>query len=186
MDEITQKVIDGTAWREFCDLLIDAGEAILGEGNPADPLDRAEGFRMLTRLLRCALESKLEYGRATQPQLICTCHETMKIVGENPDNHYLGTPLDGTYDYRIWGTRGDAKWISFNLFSGGGFGGGGPGVGPPCTKSRCTCAGRQLRADHLAARAPGELAPLRGGHPEPSDPPDIPRQAPSSPRRHAH
>ncbi|HEX3795988.1 MAG TPA: DUF1214 domain-containing protein [Acidimicrobiales bacterium] len=129
MDEITQKVVDGTAWSEFCDLLRDAGEAVLSEGNPSDPLDRAEGFRMLTRLLRCALESKLEYGRPTQPQLICTCHETMKIVGENPDNHYLGTSLDGAYDYRIWGTRGDAKWISFNLFSGGGFGGGGPGVG---------------------------------------------------------
>jgi hypothetical protein len=128
-DEITQKVVDGTAWREFCDLLADAGSTILAEGNPDDPLDRAEGFRMLTRLLRGALESKLEYGRASHPALICTCHETIKIVGENPDNHYLGSSLDGRYDYRIWGTRGDAKWISFNLFSGAGFGGGGPGTG---------------------------------------------------------
>ncbi len=129
MDEITRKVVDGTAWREFCELLADAGSTILAEGNPDDPLDRAEGFRMLTRLLRGALESKLEHGRATQPALICTCHETIKIVGENPDNHYLGSSLDGRYDYRIWGTRGDAKWISFNLFSGAGFGGGGPGTG---------------------------------------------------------
>lgn len=129
MDDVTQKVVDGTAWREFCDLLADAGEAVLAEGNPDDPLDRAEGFRMLTRLLRGALENRLEYGRGDQPQLICTCHETIKIVGENPDNHYLGTSLDGQYDYRVWGTRGDAKWISFNLFSGAGFGGGGPGTG---------------------------------------------------------
>src|SRR5271155_3256247 len=82
MDEVTQKVVDGTAWREFCDLLADAGEAILADGNPDDPLDRAEGFRMLTRLLRGALENRLEYGRATQPTLVCTCHETIKIVGE--------------------------------------------------------------------------------------------------------
>jgi hypothetical protein len=129
MDEITQKVVDGTAWREFCDLLADAGEAILAVGNPTDPLDRAEGFRMLTRLLRGALENRLEHGRSSEPELICTCHETIKIVGENPDNHYLGTSLDGKYDYRIWGTRGEAKWISFNLFSGPGFGGGGPGTG---------------------------------------------------------
>jgi uncharacterized protein DUF1214 len=129
VNEITQKVVDGTAWREFCDLLADAGEAILAEGNPADPLDRAEGFRMLTRLLRGALESKLEYGRATQPELICVCHETIKIVGENPDNHYLGASIDGRFDYRIWGTRGQAQWISFNLFSGAGFAGGGPGTG---------------------------------------------------------
>ncbi len=129
MDESTQKVVDGTAWSEFCDLLKDAGQIILADGNPDDPLDRAEGFRMLTRLLRGALESKLEHGRPTQPELICTCHETIKIVGENPDNHYLGSSLDGTYDYRVWGRRGDAKWISFNLFSGAGFGGGGPGTG---------------------------------------------------------
>jgi hypothetical protein len=129
MDESTQKVVDGTAWSEFCDLLKDAGQIILADGNPDDPLDRTEGFRMLTRLLRGALESKLEHGRPTHPELICTCHETIKIVGENPDNHYLGASLDGRYDYRIWGTRGEAKWISFNLFSGAGFGGGGPGTG---------------------------------------------------------
>lgn len=129
MDEATQKVVDGTAWGEFCDLLKGAGETILAAGNPDDPLDRAEGFRMLTRLLRGALEGQLEYGRPAQPVLVCTCHETIKIVGENPDNHYLGAQLDGKYDYRIWGTRGEAKWISFNLFSAGGFGSGGPGTG---------------------------------------------------------
>jgi hypothetical protein len=129
MDEITQKVVDGTAWEEFCDLLRDAGNVVLADGNPDDPLDRTEGYRMLTRLLRGSLETYLEYGRPTHPELICTCHETIKIVAENPDNHYLGASLDGQYDYRVWGTRGEAKWISFNLFSGAGFGGGGPGTG---------------------------------------------------------
>lgn len=129
MDEITQKVVDGTAWREFCELLADAGESILAEGNPDDPLDRAEGYRMLTRLLRGSLETHIEHKRPETPKLICTCHETIKVVGENPDNHYLGASVDGRYDYRIWGTRGEAKWISFNLFSGAGFGGGGPGTG---------------------------------------------------------
>lgn len=113
MDDITAKVIDGTAWREFCDTLAVAGQVILADGNPDDPLDRAEGFRMLTRLLRGALESKLENGRPTEPALVCTCHETIKIVGENPDNHYLGASIDGTYDYRISGTRGEARWISW-------------------------------------------------------------------------
>jgi len=129
MDEVTQKVVDGSAWREFCDLLAEAGESVLATGNPDDPLDRAEGFRMLTRLLRGALETHLEHYQAAYPELICTCHETIKIVGENPDNHYLGATLDGKYDYRVWGSRGEAKWISFNLFSGAGFGGGGPGTG---------------------------------------------------------
>jgi hypothetical protein len=128
-DEMTDKVVTGAAWHEFCDLLREAGDVILAEGNPDDPLDRAEGFRMLTRLLRGVLASHFEYAKPAHPTLICTCHETIKIVGENPDNHYLGATLDGRYDYRVWGTRGAARWISFNLFSGGGFGGGGPGTG---------------------------------------------------------
>ena len=170
MDEVTRKVVDGTAWREFCELLADAGASILAEGNPDDPLDRAEGFRMLTRLLRGSLETYLEHQRPDFPQLICTCHETIKIVGENPDNHYLGASLDGKYDYRIRGTRGDAKWISFNLFSGGGFGGGGPGTGATLHEEQMQIApDGSLRGDHLAARAPGKLAarpsPTRGPSP---------------------
>ena len=188
MDEITQKVVDGTAWREFCDLLADAGEVILAEGNPDDPLDRAEGFRMLTRLLRGALESTARVRAADAARCsICTCHETIKIVGENPDNHYLGASLDGKYDYRIWGTRGDAKWISFNLFSGAGFGGGGPGTGATLHEEQMHIEpDGTLRGDHLAARAPRELAALRGRHPVARHPPDVPRQAQPGARRAPH
>ena len=103
---------------------------ILADYNPDDPLDVAEGYRMLTRLLRGSLESRLEYGDPLHPELIsCVCHETIKIVAENPDNHYLGSSIDGRHDYRVWGTRGDARWISFNVFPRGGFGGGSAGVG---------------------------------------------------------
>ena len=187
MDEITQKVVDGTAWREFCDLLADAGEVILAEGNPDSPLDRAEGFRMLTRLLRGALESKLEYGRASEPVLVRACHETIKIVGENPDNHYLGASLDGKYDYRIWGTRGDAKWISFNLFSGAGFGGGGPGTGATMHEEQMHIEPDGTFELVISQREhPGNWLPLRGRHPEHRHPPDVPRPAEPAPRRAAH
>lgn len=128
-DEIVAQVTDGTTWREFCELLAAAGDVILADGNPSDPLDRAEGFRMLTRLLRGSLESTLEWGDPDRPHLICTCHETIKIVAENPDNLYLGTSMSGRHAYRIWGTRGEARWLSFNTFAGGGFGSGGRGTG---------------------------------------------------------
>ena len=127
--EIVEKVTSGDAWREFCRLLEQAGDAILDERNPDDPLERAEGFRMLTRLLRGSLESNLEWGDPLHPALICTCHETIKIVAENPDNLYLGAGIDGKEDYRIWGRRGEARWISFNTYGGGGFGSGGRGTG---------------------------------------------------------
>ena len=69
---------------------MDVDEALLTHVVPQGqaPLDVAEGYRMLTRLLRGSLESRLEYGDPLHPELICVCHETIKIVAENPDNHY--------------------------------------------------------------------------------------------------
>ncbi|MDH4171460.1 MAG: hypothetical protein OEW42_17900 [Acidimicrobiia bacterium] len=128
-DEIVGKVRSGEAWREFCALLEQAGEVILADRHPDGALDRAEGFRMLTRLLRGALESNLEWADPDRPALICTCHETIKIVAENPDNLYLGARISGDRDYRLSGTRGEARWLSLNTFGGGGFGGGGRGTG---------------------------------------------------------
>jgi hypothetical protein len=128
-DDAVERVTSGRSWREFCRLLEEAGEVILADHNPDDPLDIAEGYRMLTRLLRGSFESRLEYGDPLYPELVCVCHETIKIVAENPDNLYLGSAIDGAHDYRVWGTRGEARWISFNTFAAGGFGGGGPGTG---------------------------------------------------------
>jgi hypothetical protein len=127
--EITEKVVSGQAWQEFCDLLAKAGDVILADGNPDSPLDRAEGYRMLTRLMRGALESNLEWADPDRPTLICTVHETIKVVAENPDNLYLGCRISGDREYRLSGTRGEARWLSLNTFGGGGFGGGGTGTG---------------------------------------------------------
>jgi len=127
-DDAVSRLLSGELWSSFCDDLKAAGDDILRPG-VTDPLDVAEGFRMLTRLLRGALEDRLEWAFPANPSLISTCHETIKIIGENPDNLYLGCPLNGKYEYRIWGTRGEAKWLSFNTFSAGGFGGGGRGTG---------------------------------------------------------
>src|SRR5271155_5610440 len=68
MDEVTAKVVDGTAWREFCDLLADAGGSILADGNPDDRLDGAEGLRLLPRLLRGPREPYLENAQPPNPQ----------------------------------------------------------------------------------------------------------------------
>ena len=57
-----RRVVDGTAWREFCRELEQAGQVLLREQTPDDPLQKAEGLRYLTRLLRAGLESQLEHG----------------------------------------------------------------------------------------------------------------------------
>src|SRR5579864_2623229 len=127
-DGATARLMSGELWRTFCDQLKVAGDEILRPGL-TDPLDVAEGLRMVTRLLRGALEGNLEWATPENPTLICTCHETIKIVAENPDNVYLGCGLRPECDYRVWGTRGEARWLSFNTFNAGGFGGGGRGTG---------------------------------------------------------
>jgi hypothetical protein len=98
VDEVTQKVVDAPR----------AGSSATSSPKPAMPFSprptptipsTAPRVPDADRLLRGALKTHLEHGRPTHPELICTCHETIKILGENPDNHYLGTSLDGRSDF---------------------------------------------------------------------------------------
>jgi len=118
---------DAAAWAEFCERLKTAGDWILDPACPDDPLDRAEGFRLLTRLLRGALEQFVEYDDPLHPTFVRLCHETIKVIAENPDNIYLAARIDGRSEYRVWGTRGTVRWMSFNTHAGA-FGAGGRGT----------------------------------------------------------
>ncbi len=73
------RIMTGKSWEEFSDTLKAAGSTILAEGSPAGPLDRAEGFRYLSRLTRAALETFLEYADPLAPVLHRPIHETAKI-----------------------------------------------------------------------------------------------------------
>lgn len=59
-DAAAAKVMDGRAWGEFCDALHQVGEIVLRNEATADELDRAEGWRYLSRLLRGGLKTFLE------------------------------------------------------------------------------------------------------------------------------
>ena len=61
----TERIVSGKSWEDFCDTLKSAGQAILRDGSPRDVLDRAEGFRYLSRLTRAALETFIEYADPT-------------------------------------------------------------------------------------------------------------------------
>ena len=94
--EVVDKVVSGEAWREFCDLLAQAGDVILAEGNPDSPLDPGRGLPDAhpTRPRR-AREPISSGPDPERPALICTVHETIKVVAENPDNLYLGARIQG-------------------------------------------------------------------------------------------
>ena len=120
-------MLSGAAWDEFCDALKEVGKLVLDPRAPADGLDRAEGYRFLMRLVRYGFESFLEYSDPLHPQLHRGSHETIKIIHENPDNLYLGARVDGRHAYRVFGTLGTARWMSFNIHAGA-FGAGGRGT----------------------------------------------------------
>ena len=117
--EATERLMSGRAWEEFCDTLKSAGQTILAEDQPDSALDRAEGFRYLSRLTRAALETFVEYADPLAPSLHRPVHETAKIGADNPDNYYQTAALSGAHEYRITGTRGSIHYLDFATQSGG-------------------------------------------------------------------
>ena len=103
------------AWAGFCDALKDAGRLI--EQRAADDLERAEGYRFLTRLARGGLYSSMEAGNARFP-VVASLPDMVKIGSDNPDALYQTTPIDGRLNYRVSGTRGTVHYLSFSAFAG--------------------------------------------------------------------
>ena len=58
-DDSLERVLSGRIWEEFCDRLKAAGDVILRPETPITEIDRAEGWRYLSRLTRVALEMML-------------------------------------------------------------------------------------------------------------------------------
>jgi hypothetical protein len=112
-------VVSGKTWDEFCDALKRAGRQILRPEAPATELDRAEGFRYLTRLARIGLEMHLEFADPDFPGFFAPSHETGKIGADNPDNLYLMARLNGRNEYVIRGERGTVAYLSFGSQKGG-------------------------------------------------------------------
>jgi len=52
--------MDGSAWERFCDTLKMAGMVVMRDSAPDSALDRAEGYRYLSRLTRAGLEAFVE------------------------------------------------------------------------------------------------------------------------------
>lgn len=108
----TDPVLSGAAWRKFCADLADVGDLILDPTNPSSPVDRAEGYRYLTRLLRMGLEQQIEARDFSFPYFYQLSHPTGKIGADNPDNVYWNARITGEYDYKITIKRGSMAYFS--------------------------------------------------------------------------
>ena len=107
------RVMQGESWRNFCRALEAAGEIVLAPATPAAPIDRAEGYRYLTRLARIGLEMMLEHADPDFPTFYAASHPTGKIGGDNPDNLYQNATIAGDREYRIHGRRNSIPYLSF-------------------------------------------------------------------------
>jgi hypothetical protein len=106
------KVVDGTAWTEFCELLAKAGAVITREDLETTAFDRAEGLRYLSRLLRAGLASFVEATGPAHP-VFSPLPDLVKMGLDNPDNYYLSASIDARRDYRIRGRRQTIHYLSF-------------------------------------------------------------------------
>jgi len=126
--EKIDRVVDGRAWDEFCDTLKASAEVILRERSPKGALDRAEGFRYLSRVARMALGQFVEMPGPLAPGFRRTADESMKLGCDNPDSHYLMANISGEHEYLIRGRRGSVPYLSLSTYYGG-YGGGRAGCG---------------------------------------------------------
>ncbi|MBN1498095.1 MAG: DUF1214 domain-containing protein [Spirochaetes bacterium] len=124
-DDSISRLMSGTTWSEFCDTLKMAGDIIMRKTSPTDPLDRAEGFRYLSRVMRVIVEAFVENADPRAPVLFRAAHETAKMGADNPDNYYQYASISGGYEYRLRGTRGTIAYLGFGTYKGNyGIGGG--------------------------------------------------------------
>ncbi|QKS01403.1 DUF1214 domain-containing protein [Sphingomonas sp. CL5.1] len=110
---VEQRVASGEVWRDFCRKLEAIGEVVLGAPIAHTPIDRAEGYRYLTRLTRIALDMHLENADSDFPGFYAASHPTAKIGADNPDNIYMNAAISGARTYRLTGNRGSVPILSF-------------------------------------------------------------------------
>jgi hypothetical protein len=125
-DPAERSVMSGAAWEAFCDALRGAGRLVTGEGVPAEPRLRAEGFRYLTRFLAAGIAVCVEHADPDQPEFCRMIEASTKWGLDMPDCLYLFAPVRGDAAYRIRGDRGSANHfdvqVNFGHFASGDIG----------------------------------------------------------------
>jgi hypothetical protein len=109
------RVASGTAWRELLAALARAERRVLGPGVPDAPRDRAEGFRHLLRFLVAGHLLCVEHADPEVPRFARMVDPAWPWGLDMPDCLYLYAPVRGDAVYRVWGTRGTASHVDFQV-----------------------------------------------------------------------
>lgn len=109
-EQAAARLRSGEAWADFCATLRDAGDIVAREAG--SDLERAEGYRYLTRLLRNSLERFVENSEPYRPRVLDPPWR-VSIAIQSPDQDHPLIEIDGRHAYRIHGTRGTVGYASF-------------------------------------------------------------------------
>ena len=112
-------LMSGQAWAELCDSLRQASDVVLRPDVPGAPLDRAEGFRHLLALVHIGIGQALDRSDPFWPSFGQTSRTDIFKWGlDCPDSAYRGTAIRGDLTYRITGTVGTVRYLSFQVNEG--------------------------------------------------------------------
>lgn len=114
-DPMDSGVMTGELWSKLCETLDASSDLVLGEGVPDSPRHRAEGFRYLTRFLAAGIVSCVAHNDPEHPVFGRMMDYSMPWGLDNPDCLYLYAPLRGGAQYRVFGGRGSARHIDFQV-----------------------------------------------------------------------
>jgi len=108
------------AWDRFCTDLRKAGEVLVREGTPRDPLTQAEGLRYLARQVHVGFENAYELAHLEEPRLHPMVGSHKLYEGVTGDCRYHHAYFDGSATHRIRGFRGDSPLIEIGIYTGKG------------------------------------------------------------------
>lgn len=115
VDRGEPRVMSGAIWDDLCATLQAAGQLVTGEGVPATPRDRAEGFRYLTRFLAAGNIACVSHDDPDYPVFGRLMDATMPWGLDAPDCLYLHAAVRGDAVYRIHGNRGSANHLDIQV-----------------------------------------------------------------------
>ncbi len=114
MTEAPGSSVVGVAWRSLLERLGALGEVV--EREAADEVERAEGYRHLTRLLSVSAERFVEKADPERPAFTRVITPWRKFIGDNPDTLYDVAPVEPGGVYRLKGKRHDALYLGVTVY----------------------------------------------------------------------
>jgi hypothetical protein len=108
-------VMNSEHWQRLIDTVAHAESVIVAHGTPELPVDRAEGYRYLTRLLAAGLVTCVEHADPDYPEFGRMMDLDMKWGLDCPDCLYLYATIRGDAEYRVCGNVGSANHIDIQV-----------------------------------------------------------------------